>query len=80
MVEALWFPVRKRTPKGAWIYDRFVLLTARKKYACETLEEAVESFLARKTRQASIYQHRLNDAKRAKHIARQWLGLEPKGL
>lgn len=71
--EARWYHIRKRTPKGAWIGDRFILLTARKKFACETLEEAMKSFLARKTRQASIYRHRLKDAEQAMHIAKTWL-------
>ena len=50
--------VLKRTPKGAWIdvygVRRFVLLTARKQFACETAELAAESFRRRKTKQISL--------------------------
>lgn len=60
------FKVLKETPKGVWIRyhgdfsdKRFVLSTARKRFACPTKEEALESFLARKTRQRGIYQARL---------------------
>ena len=42
---------------------RFQLSTSRKKYACPTMTAALESFLARKQRQASIYENR---AKRAR--------------
>jgi hypothetical protein len=83
-VELKWYDVVRRTPKGAWIADcspygslgsidghlRFVLLTARKRFACPTKEEALESFIARKTRQASIYAARLDRARRAIVIAR----------
>ena len=56
------YKVLKWTPKGAWIslyeiipHDRkFVLLTARKKFACKTIEEAKESFVARKKAQIRI--------------------------
>lgn len=52
------FDVLKITPKGVWINDygrrRFVLNSARKKYACPTFEEAKESFRARKQRQLRI--------------------------
>jgi hypothetical protein len=70
------FPVLKHTPKGAWINGwrgrRFVLRDARKRYACPTLEEAKESFIARKKRQAGIYRARLRDAEEAiKLIERQ---------
>jgi hypothetical protein len=49
----------RRTAKGAWIDNgylgkRFVLFSARKQFACQTVEEAKESFLARKRRQLSI--------------------------
>ena len=50
------YPIIKRTPKGCWISmdeienpKKFVLLTARKRYACPTEGEAVESFIARKS-------------------------------
>lgn len=67
------FPVKKRTPKGAWINDygnkRFVLLTAKKQYACNSQEEAKDSFIFRKKRHISILTAQLTSAKRALHIA-----------
>lgn len=46
------------TPKGVWIdyfgIKKFVLLTAHKQFACETKQEALTSFIARKTRQLRI--------------------------
>lgn len=52
-------PIRRRTPKGWRLFNgRFVLEPATKRWACPTLEEAVESFVARKTKQARIYESR----------------------
>ena len=52
------FLIVKRTPKGAWVNTyfgrKFVNLGARKRWACPTREEAMESFIARKERQLSI--------------------------
>lgn len=54
------FPVIRETPKGVWIELwphgplRFVLRGARKRFACPTQEEALESLRARKTRQQQI--------------------------
>lgn len=62
VLEALWYPITKRTPKGAWIRGRFVLLTARKRYACNTLSEAIESFKARKQKQIRILKAQLKRA------------------
>lgn len=46
------YEVLKETPKGVWINrygtPRFVLLNARKRFACPSKEEAKQSFLARK--------------------------------
>ena len=63
------YRVTKRTPQGAWIMltewgheKRFVLLTARKQFACETEKEAMNSFIRRKTIQAGIYQMRADAA------------------
>lgn len=59
-VELTSLPIHRRTAKGAWLYDgRFVLLTARKKYACETIETARESFLARTAKWRGILSCRL---------------------
>ena len=62
------FFVIRRTPKGAWIRyytgkQKFVLLTARKRFACQTIEEARVSFIARKKRQICLLTHTLEAAK-----------------
>jgi hypothetical protein len=62
-------PVLRETKKGVWIgYDeegkRFVLNDARKRYACPTVEEALESLKARKHRQIRILQGQLENAKK----------------
>lgn len=62
-------PVLKETPCGVWLDDygtrRFVRSDARKRYACPTIEDAKESFLARKERQASILTARLRQVNEA---------------
>lgn len=70
-IEAHWHIITKRTPKGAWIGDKFVRLTAVKKYACETLDEALTSFIARKARQHQIHQTTANKAKLALEMAKE---------
>ena len=57
------------TQHGAWIAygndKKFVLLDARKKFACENIELAKESFLRRKARQIKFlnaYINRIHDA------------------
>lgn len=65
-VNIIAFHIIKTTPKGAWIEagrsgKKFVLLTARKRYACPTKEEAKESFLARKGRQLMILRNQARD-------------------
>ena len=74
-VNLIKIPVRKHTPKGVWLGwsapGRFVLTSARKRYACPTAEEAKESFIARKKRQASIYRARLRDAEEAIRLAQK---------
>lgn len=61
-------PVLRHTPKGVWLEEpwniagegkRFVLRDARKRWACPSKEEAMESFRARKQRQARILRARL---------------------
>lgn len=60
------YEVLKHTPKGVWLrfrYDKkFVLASANKRFACATIEEAAESFIARKKRQISIYKNRMQRA------------------
>lgn len=64
-VEHRKFEVLKHTSKGVWLREhpmvmpKFVLRDARKRFACPTIEEALESFIARKTKQASIYRNRM---------------------
>ena len=72
------FDVVSATKTGVWIqpygwddsHKKFVRLTASKKYACETIELANESFIARKNRQISILSARLRDAKIFLNIAK----------
>lgn len=63
------YKIVKRTPKGAWIDNygdrKFVLLTAHKKFACETKELAQESFIARKERQIRILSAQIKQAEQA---------------
>lgn len=66
------FPVLRKTPMGVWLnigfideHKRFVLTKARKRFACPTIEEAKESFIARKQFQVRIYQSR---AAKAQHF------------
>lgn len=71
VVHLLELPLIKETPKGVWLgwgglgAGRFVLRSAKKRYACPTLEEAKTSFRARKEKQAGIYRARAEDADRA---------------
>jgi len=68
------FPITKTTPKGVWINNlgipRFVLLNAYKRFACPTKEEALESFMARKTRQIKILAEQSQIACEALSIAK----------
>jgi hypothetical protein len=50
---------------------RFVRSTARKRYACASIAEAYESFLARKHAQARIYTNRLQQVDTAIKVARK---------
>lgn len=72
------YPVLRETPKGVWISlscgefhalgdqcERFVLLGARRRFACPTREEALDSFLARKRRQLSIHKARIRHVESA---------------
>ena len=61
--------ITKVTAAGIWIDywtgPKFVLLTAHKKFACLSLEEAKKSFKARKKRQISILCNQLHRAEEA---------------
>jgi hypothetical protein len=74
------YTVIKVTPKGVMIdrsygIPRFVLLSATKKFACATKEEAEISFRARKKAEIRIHQARIDSAKRAL-VALEWLILD----
>lgn len=62
--------ILKRTPKGAWIHldswqKKFVNLTARKQFACETPKKARLSFIFRKKRQIKLLKSQLKHAEHA---------------
>lgn len=69
------YEVLKETPKGVWLKlgmfsgKRFVLHSSKKRFACPTLAEALESFEARKTRHIRFLQARMDDAREALHKA-----------
>lgn len=66
-IRLLEFEVLKHTPKGVWVGSwsnkRFVLTSARKRYACPTKQEALDSFIARKKRQQTILRNQLQHVK-----------------
>jgi GR25 family glycosyltransferase involved in LPS biosynthesis len=67
------YRVLKHTPCGCWIdlrmnMRKFINLTANKKWACPTLEEAMESFMARKKRQVHILRNQLLRAEASLHL------------
>ena len=70
-VDLLEFEVIKETSSGVWIKspyyskNKWVNLKARKKFACPTVEEALESYLMRKKRQIRILKGQLSRAKSA---------------
>ena len=63
------YPIIKTTVKGFWIdmfgRKRFVLSDSRKKFACLTKEDALESFKRRKERQIRLLESQLSHAKTA---------------
>ena len=63
------FAVIRHTPRGVWLdygieKDKFVLANSRKRFACPTLDEAKESFLARKKVQLNILEEQTEGVKR----------------
>lgn len=56
---------------------RFQLLSANKKFAAPTVALAVESYVARKSRQISIHQAAVDRAKRAVEIITHYRGEKP---
>lgn len=61
-LEMRWYPVERRTPKGAWCCGEFQLLTAFKKKFSESEEGAIRDFKARKTKQIQILCRQLRRA------------------
>jgi hypothetical protein len=61
-LEMWWWEIDRATAKGAWVAGRFVLLTATKRWACPTEQEALESFMARKKKQIRILSTQLKRA------------------
>ena len=68
------YRVVKATPRGVWLehdnwlFDpepKFVLQDSRKRFACPTIIEAKESFIARKNKQIRILAEQLSNAKDA---------------
>lgn len=61
--------ILSKTPTGFWIEyhgrKKFVKSDAKKKFACEKEEDALESYYARKRRQISILKHQLRQAEAA---------------
>ena len=66
-LEAFWFKVTERTPKGAYILgsDRsnLIILSRNKAYARNTVDEAIRDFTARRRRQIAILKSQLQKAK-----------------
>lgn len=74
-VELRKFEVIRHTSKGVWLRvgffsgERWVNASARKRFACSTIEEALASFVARKDKQARIYENRAQIARLMKDQA-----------
>ncbi len=69
-IELLTFNVIRETKCGVRVGDgsvkgRFINLTSKKKFACATKEEALDSFIHRKQHQILIYSSKLKQAKDA---------------
>lgn len=72
------YEVRRKTPCGTWIYSwhtskKFVLDNSKKKFACETKELALQSFIARRKRYQRILKARLCDADYSIELAEELL-------
>jgi hypothetical protein len=76
------FEVVKKTRHGVWLREfwttlpffgekRFVLRGARKRFACPTKQEAMESFKARKRAQIAIHKMNLRLTERALALAKE---------
>lgn len=82
-IELSEYKIIKRTNCGVWInlYGgildscRFVLLGAKKRFACPTKEEAMESFVKRKERQIKILSSQLDRTRKALQLIKLKRGL-----
>lgn len=67
------FEVEKHTPKGVWLkafmFRRFVLASAKRRFACPTLDEALESFKKRKAKQLAILKRKQFHVEMAVYLA-----------
>lgn len=67
--------VLQYTPQGVWLHShgfdnrRWCKLKAHKRFACPTVEEAFESFKARKEKQIRIYTQKVSRSKQAIRLA-----------
>lgn len=59
------YRITKRTPKGFWLDNRFVLASGRKRFAYPTVEEAKVSFFRRKELQIAYKQAEIRAAQEA---------------
>lgn len=64
-LRTLELEVLKETPKGAWLKvngrPRWTAKGATRRFACPTMKEAVESFVARKIKQRRILMRRVTE-------------------
>lgn len=70
VVELRRFPVLRETRTGVWLQifpgmNRFTRRDVYRRFACPTIEEAFESYRARKAKQIRIYQARVESAREA---------------
>jgi hypothetical protein len=75
MLNLFKFRVINTTTHGVWIdvygKKKFILISARKRYACPTIEEALESYHARKKRQIRILKYQLAKAEAALRLQKE---------
>lgn len=82
-IELIAIPIRRRTHCG-WTIKintgrgwRFVSDSSYKRYAHPTIKEAMESYIGRKTRQAAIYQAKVDRATDLADTVKRWLATYP---
>lgn len=78
------YKIIKHTPKGIRIDiyggTKFINLDSRKKWACLTKEEALESYIFRKKRQARILSAQLESTQKALEITLESTGCKLEGF